>query len=198
MSVLELLNKRFATKKFLTDKKVSAEDLAYILECGRQSCSSFNIQPWKMIVVTNPEVRAKLAAAGYNQPQFTEASHLIVLCAVKDPAARIEKTAAMIAAAAGQAQADSWKGMVAGSYASPEKAAWLARQTYLALQAMILGAIDKGIDSCPMEGLDAKAWGEILGLSDATVLANLAIGYAAAPGHGKIRLQLEDIVEYRA
>jgi len=200
MSVLELLNKRFATKKFNTTKKVSDEDLAYILECGRVSCSSFNVQPWKFVVVSNPEIRAKLAAAGYNQPQFTEASHLIVVCEVKDPTARINRTAELMSAAASAEQAETWKGMVTGAYArmSPEgQAAWLARQTYLSLQAMILGATDKGIDSCPMEGFDAKAWGEILGLEDVTVLANLAIGYAEAPGHTKVRVPLEDIVEYR-
>ncbi|MEI7512220.1 MAG: NAD(P)H-dependent oxidoreductase [Candidatus Uhrbacteria bacterium] len=201
MSVLELLNKRFATKKFDSTKTISAEDMAYILECGRVSCSSLNTQPWKIIVVTNPEIRSKLAAAGYNQPQYTEASALLVLCAVKDPMGRVNTTTNLISASAGQEQADGYKNMVTGSLSrmdAPSTAAWLARQTYLCMQALILGAIDRGIDSCPMEGLDTNAWTEILGLQDATVIANIAIGYAAAPGYAKIRVPLEDIVEYRA
>lgn len=200
MSVLELLNKRFATKKFDTSKKVSDEDLAYILECGRASASSFNVQPWKFVVVTNPELRAKLAEAGYNQAQLTEASHLIVLCAVNDPLPRVDLTHDLIEKASGKEAADAWSGMLKGSigYKGDALAPWLARQSYLALQAMILGAIDKGIDSCPMEGFDAAKWGELLGLKDATVLANLAIGYAAEAGHPKTRLPLSELVEYRA
>lgn len=200
MTIHELLNKRFATKVFDASKKVSEVDLQYILEAARLSCSSANTQPWKVIVVTNPELRAKLREASYGQAQVTDASHLLVVCAMKDPMVRINKAAELITAAAGQEASAAYVKMVTGWIPPTPEAlhAWLSRQTYLALQAMILAAVEKGIDSCPMEGFNPAAYAEILGLTDCTPVSLLAIGYAVQPGHGKIRVPLEDIIETRA
>lgn len=201
MTIHELLTARFATKAFDTTKKVSEAELSYILEAARLSCSSFNTQPWKIIVVTNPDLRKRLCEeAGYGQPQMTEASHLLVLCTVNDPMTRINPTADLIAQAAGQESADAYKNMVVGAMpALPEaKFAWLSRQVYLALQAMILAAIERGIDSSPMEGFVPDGYAQILGLTDCRPTVLLAIGYAAKPGHPKIRVPLSDIVEVRA
>lgn len=200
MTIHDLLLKRFATKQFDPTRKVSDDDLNYILEAARLSCSSINIQSWHITVVTNPELRAKLIAASYNQPQVTQASHLLVLSTVKNPAMRIETTAALISSAAGPDSAASYLKMANGSVGANQGnlLPWLQRQTYLALQAMILAAIDRGIDSCPMEGFNPQAYAEILGLTDIIPTTLLPIGYAAAPGFRKIRVPLEDIVSYRA
>lgn len=200
MTIHELLNKRFAAKAFDTTKKVSDEDLSYILEAARLSCSSANTQPWKIIVVTNPELRVKLREAGYSQSQITDASHLLVVATMKDPMVRIHKTVELIAAAAGQEKADGYLNMVTGWIpATPEATlAWLSRQTYLALQAMILAASERGIDSCPMEGFDPAKFNEILGLTDCSATTLLTIGYATEPAFAKIRVPLTDIVETRS
>ncbi len=200
MTIHELLTARFATKAFDATKKVSDADLAYILEAGRLSCSSFNTQPWKFIVVTNPELRQSLRESGYGQPQITDASHLVVVCTMNDPMVRIDATTALIAQAAGQSSADSYKSMVTGSIPpSPEgKFAWLSRQVYLPLQAMMLAAAEHGIDTCPMEGFSSEAFTEKLGLTDCRPTVLLTIGYAAQPGHPKIRVPLSDIIETRS
>ena len=78
MTIHELLLKRFATKKFDPTKKVSDEDLQYVLEAARLSCSSSNTQPWHITVITNPELRAELRPVSYGQAQVTDASHLLV------------------------------------------------------------------------------------------------------------------------
>jgi nitroreductase len=199
MTIHELLLRRFATKKFDPTKKVSDDDLAYILEAARLSCSSANTQPWFITVVTNAELRAKLREAGYGQSQITDASHLLVLSCMKDPMVRIEKTAALIQEKAGAESAEGYKKMVTGWIpATPEGVfGWFKPQTYLALQAMILAAAEKGIDSCPMEGFNPGVFAELLGLTDKTPCALLPIGYAAEPGHPKVRVPMEDIVEYR-
>lgn len=200
MTIHELLTKRFATKAFDSTKKVSAEDLEYILEAARLSCSSANTQPWKLIVVTNPELRAKLREAGYGQPQITDASHLIVVATMNDPMVRINQTTELIVATSGQESADKYKAMVVGLIPQvPEAArAWLARQTYLALQAMMLAAAERGVDSCPMEGFSPEKATELLGLTDSTVTTLLPIGYTAQPGFSKTRVALKDMVEERA
>lgn len=200
MTIHELLLRRFATKKFDPTKKVSSEDLTYILECARLSCSSVNIQPWHITVVTNPELRAQLREASYGQPQVTDASHLLVLSCLKDATPRMEKVAQIIESTAGTSSAEGYKKMAIGAMAADaeKRFNWLKPQTYLALQAMILGAMDRGIDSCPMEGFSVDKITEIMGFTDKVPCALLPIGYAAEQGFPKVRVPMEDIVEYRA
>lgn len=200
MTIHELLLKRFATKKFDPTKKVSDADLTYILEAARLSCSSSNVQPWHITVITNPELRSKLREVSYGQPQVTDASHLLVLSCVKDAVPGIKTTTTLIEQAAGAASAESYNKMAMGTLLSKsedERLYWLQGQTYLALQAMILAAADRGIDSCPMGGFDPAKYAEILGFTDKLPTALLPIGYAAEPGFKKIRLPIETIVEYR-
>src|SRR5688572_7707489 len=82
--IIKALNWRYATKSFDQSKKVSEEDLNELLEAMRLSPSSFGLQPWKFIVVENKELRKKISEKAWHQPQVTEASHLIVLCAKTD------------------------------------------------------------------------------------------------------------------
>ena len=198
MSIKDLLLKRYATKKFDPDFKVSQEDLDYVLECARLSASSINVQPWVITVVTNPELRAKLREASYGQPQVTDGSALIILSVLKDPTVRIDRTAEIIAANSSQESADNFKKMANGwSRNGAEQALpWLQRQSYLALQAMILAAMDRGLDTCPMEGFDPVKYAEILGMTDAVPTALLPIGKALEPGHPKVRVPMEDIVRW--
>lgn len=199
MTIHELLLKRFATKKFDPTKKVSDEDLQYVLEAARLSCSSSNTQPWHITVITNPELRAKLRPVSYGQAQVTDASHLLVLSALNDATPRIMRTMELIREKAGEASAESYQKMANGSVpTAPEaRASMLKAQTYLALQAMILAAADRGLDSCPMGGFDAAKYAEILGFTDKTPVALLTLGYALEPGFAKIRVPMEDMVEYR-
>lgn len=198
MNIHELLSKRFATKRFDSTKKVSAEDLNYILEAGRLSPSSANTQPWKFLVISDLELRKKLQIASYDQPQIIEASHLIVLCTIKDPKIRINKVAEIISQSNPEAS-EKYLNMVNGWLPSDEIStlAWLKPQLYIALQSMMLAGIEKDIDSCPMEGFDAKQYAEILELEDCIPAVLLPIGYASMPGMPKVRVPLEDIVEYK-
>ncbi|WP_180266583.1 nitroreductase family protein, partial [Flavobacterium psychrophilum] len=75
---IENQNWRYATKKFDTTKKVSATDLETLKEAIRLSTSSFGLQLYKVIIVENPEVRAKLQPASWGQTQIVDASHLII------------------------------------------------------------------------------------------------------------------------
>jgi len=78
--VINALNWRYAVKQFNPEKKVSKEDLDTILGAVRLAPSSYGLQPLKILVVENPELRAELRSFSYNQPQVTDASHLLVLC----------------------------------------------------------------------------------------------------------------------
>jgi nitroreductase len=202
IAVIEtLLNQRFATKKFSTMRKVSQEILNYVLECGRLSASSYNSQPWHFTVVTNPDVRKALQAASGGQAQIVEASHLIIVSALKNPMMRVEQTAAALR--------DVFNAERAAGYTSTMTAVlknkaengtliyWAQRQSYLALQAMLLAAAERGLDSCPMEGFEPERYASILDLTEIAVpTAVLALGYADAPPPPKVRVPIEALVKW--
>jgi nitroreductase len=83
-TIIKSLNWRYATKSFDSTKKISEEQLNTILESMRLSASSYGLQPWKFIVVQNPDKRTALRAAAWDQPQVTDASAFIVLAVRTD------------------------------------------------------------------------------------------------------------------
>lgn len=196
MTIHDLLLRRFATKQFDSTKSVSEADLDYVLEAARLSASSFNIQPWRILVIKDNAIRAELRKASFGQPQITDASVLLVMCAVSDLKGRMEKVATIIEQKAGTESAATYRNMVSGvlQQDSAKTESWAQRQLYIALQAMMLAAAEKGLDTCPMEGFDPAAYAQILGISDAIPTVVLPIGYAVAPGYDKVRLPMEDIV----
>ena len=83
-SLLEQLNWRYATKKFDATKKIPPADWAVIEQALVLTPSSYGLQPWKFIVVTDPALKAKLRPASWNQSQVEDCSHLVVLTAKQD------------------------------------------------------------------------------------------------------------------
>lgn len=187
-NVLEALNWRYATKQFDTTKKLSPEQVATLKESLRLAPSSFGIQPWHFIVVENTELRTKLRAAGYDQPQFTDASHLIVLATEKNvDAVLIEKYLQSIATTKGIdiEHLAGFRGMLTGAIgAKGEEGArdWAARQVYIALGVLLTTAATLEIDAAPMEGFDPKAADEILGLEERGLQSRVvvALGFRLA------------------
>ena len=75
---IENQNWRYATKKFDAAKKITTEDLNLLKEAIRLSTSSYGLQPYKVIIVENPELRAKIQPVAWGQSQIVEASHLFI------------------------------------------------------------------------------------------------------------------------
>ena len=204
--IIKALNWRYATKTFNKDKKLSEEQVAKLLEAARLSPSSFGIQPWKFVVVTNPEIRAKLRAAAYNQAQITDASHLVVFTVVNDVnEAFVDKFIASTAKTRGL-PVDALKGygdMIKGSIKAKSPAEiknWAIHQVYIPLGIVLESAALDGIDACPMEGFDPQKFDEILGLDKLGVhsVALAALGYRASDEevkqYGKARFSKEEVV----
>ncbi len=178
-------NWRYATKKFDTSKKISNEDLATLKEAIRLSASSYGLQPYKVIIVENPELRAKLQPAAWGQSQITEASHLVVFANIVDFGE--EEIVAYfkdltetrnIPMEAVQGYADFMKSKVI-SLPAETKNTWTSKQTYLALGNLLNAAAELKIDVTPMEGFDPAQFNEILGLEKLGLSAVLvaAVGY---------------------
>jgi nitroreductase len=185
---LENQNWRYATKKFDATKKISDADLAFLKEAIRLSTSSYGLQPYKVFIVENPELRAKLVAASYGQAQVAEASHLLVFAnELNFGAEGIDQLANNISATRGlpleaiQGYVDYMKGNITGL---PEEVRniWTSKQTYLALGNLLNAAAELQIDVTPMEGFVPAQVNEILGLDKLGLNASLLapIGYRHA------------------
>lgn len=178
--IIQALSWREATKKFDTDKKLTESQLGTLLEAARLSPSSYGLQPWSFVVVTDPEVRKRLREFSWDQPQVTDASHLFVFAAKIPSDAMIDEYIADIAATRGIDVASlmqfehMMKSAISGK-SETERLDWAKRQVYLALGVVLTTAATLEINACPMEGFDAAKYDEILGLTEkglhATVIA---------------------------
>jgi len=206
MNTHEILHWRYATKKFDTSKNLPAEDLNYILEAGNLAATSYGLQPFGIVVVTDTEKKQTLMEAAYGQQHIAENGALLVLCArtdvnadfVAEFTARLERTRGLAAGAA-----DSYKDTMVGSIErrSPEEVlTWSQKQAYIVLGTMMVAAAEKLVDGCPMEGFDPLKFDEILGLTEHNLHATnlLTLGYRSAEDAtqhaAKVRRDLADIV----
>ena len=196
---------RHACKVFDDSKKVSKEDMRFILEAGQKSPSSFGMEAWKFLVITNEELKAKLRPSCWDQVQVTSCSHLVVVLAGIDsvkpesglPEARFKRREMP------QETLDFYLGLYArhleATLSSDENIyAWTAKQTAIAAGNMMTAGAIKGIDSCPIEGYDKNAVETILGLDTTKYQLSMLIpfGYRLNEQSTQIRLDFDEVVEF--
>ena len=93
MEFEQIVQERYATKLF-NGEKILESKVKKLLEMIRLAPSSFNIQPWAIKIITDPDVKEKLSSATWNQPQIVSCSHLLVFCAnsnIADHIGKLEK-----------------------------------------------------------------------------------------------------------
>ena len=200
MDFKKIVMERYAVKLF-DGIKIPEQKVKELFEMIRLAASSFNIQPWKIIVITNDELKEKLAPASWHQKQITTCSHLLVFCANKDIAGNIDLLEKeMIKNGANAESIKSYIQMMRDfekRLSDSEKLSWAQRQAYLALGNALNGAKALGFDSCPMEGFDSKEYSKILNLPQNLVPSALCpIGYAADKPKAKLRFPDKEVFEY--
>jgi nitroreductase len=184
-SFLENQNWRYATKKFDSTKKISTEDLNTLKEAIRLSSSSYGLQLYKVFIVENPELRAKIQPAAWGQSQVVDASHLIVFANQTDVSnedidgflANVAETRNIPESAL--AGYGGFMKNAIGAKSLEEKENWTSKQTYLALANLMNAAAELKIDVTPMEGFVPAQVNEILGFNELGLNASLIapIGY---------------------
>ncbi|MYN46831.1 NAD(P)H-dependent oxidoreductase [Pseudoduganella sp. FT93W] len=197
MTLIDKLNWRYATKKYDASKKVAADKVERILEAIRLAPTSSGLQPFEVLLVTNPEKRAQIQTVAWNQAQVTEASHLLVFAAWDNiTEARIDMMFDLTNEQRGfinegwEAYRKQLKGIVAarGDKANFDAA---ARQAYIALGVALVAAAEEQVDATPMEGFDPAAVDEILGLKERGLrsVVILPLGYRADDGDWLVNLK---------
>lgn len=196
---------RYATKKFDATKKVSTEDFEFLKEAIRLSASSYGLQPYKVFIIENPEIRAKIQPVAWGQSQIVDASHLVVFANIINfGETEIDASIKNMAETRGipvesvQGYADFMKSKIT---TLPEEArnVWTSKQTYLALGNLLNAAAELKIDVTPMEGFEPVAVNEILGFDKLGLNASLlaTIGYRheedATQHYAKVRKSNEEL-----
>ncbi|WP_396157398.1 NAD(P)H-dependent oxidoreductase [Flavobacterium sp.] len=198
-------NWRYATKKFDTTKKVSKEDLETLKEAIRLSASSYGLQPYKVLIIENREIRALLQPAAWGQSQIVDASQLIVFANITnfgdtdiDASLSLTTETRGLPADALNGYGDFMKSKI-GALSEDVRNTWTSKQTYLALGNLLNAAAELRIDVTPIEGFEPEKVNEILGLKqlglNASVLAT--IGYRheedATQHYAKVRKSNEEL-----
>lgn len=196
---------RHACKVFDDTKKISDEDIKFILEAGRKSPSSFGMEAWKFLVITNEELKAKLQPFCWNQPQITTCSHLVIVLtninSVKPqsglPEQRFKRREMP------QEKLDFYLDLYAkhlkNELSTDENVHhWTARQTYIAAANMMTAAAYIGIDSCPIEGYEKQKVEEVLNLDPTQYQLSMVLpfGYRINEQSTQQRLPFDEVVEF--
>lgn len=182
---IEHQNWRYATKKFDSTKKISNSDLETLKKAIQLATSSYGLQPYKVLIVENPEIRKQLQPASWGQSQILEASHLLVFANMTQINEAYIDAFFLNTSNTRNINIESLDGyksfMKNAILNMPEDkmAIWTSKQTYLALGNLINAAAELKIDVTPMEGFEPEKYNTILGLTEKGLNASLVatIGY---------------------
>ncbi len=185
MNIIESLEWRAAIKQFDPTKKVSQENVEELIKAANLTATSGGFQPFKLIVVSEGELKSKLANHAYGQPQVKDASHVLIFAVQTnidenivheyiDRAADVRK----VDKSAFEGYANSMKGYLS-SMDSDTRYAWSKNQSYIALGTLLTVAAEMRIDTCPMEGFEPLKFQELLDLESKNLMpvSILPIGY---------------------
>ena len=212
--ILNVFNFRHACKEFDPDKKIPEEDFQVVLETGRLSPSSFGFEPWKFVVLQNPEIREKLRTVSWGaQKQLPTASHFVIILArkaedMKPYSEYLRKFMKEIQHSNPEniqkrmARLESWQKEDFNLTTDRSIFDWAVRQSYIPLANMMTSAAFLDIDSCPIEGFNRSQVEDIL-LAEKIldpdhfgVACMAAFGYRKNPPPPKTRRQMTEVAEW--
>ena len=202
---LDAMAFRHACKVFDENKKISKEDIKSILEVARVSPSSFGMEAWKFLVITNKDLKAKLRPACWDQAQITSCSHLVVVLA-RINSVKPESGLPLKRFSRRDMPKDKldfylklYASHLENTLCCDENIyAWTSKQTYIAASNMMTYAATLGIDTCPIEGFEKDKVENILELDtkEYQVAMLLPFGYRINKQSTQLRLSFDEVVEF--
>jgi nitroreductase len=208
--LLDQLNWRYATKKFDPSQSIGADIWQALEQSLVLTPSSYGLQPWKFLVITDAQLKEQLKPLSWNQSQVTDCSHFVVFTIKKNLApADVDHFVETIASVRGVAveSLTGYRNMMVNDVVYGTRSLtvneWATRQVYIALGNFMTCAALLGVDTCPMEGIEPNNYDRLLKLPEqgfATVVA-CAAGYRAVDDKyadlAKVRYPQAEVVEVR-
>lgn len=200
---------RYTTKRFDSSKRIPEEEFQSLLEVLRLSPSSYGLQPWKFVIVDDKDKRLRIKECAWGQPQVTEASHLLVLCARTSISPEYIRKHIQIIALTRALDIHVLKNYehnmqeFVQSQNSQELISWIKRQLYIPLGMLLAECAHRKIDASPMEGFDVVRVNRELELEkeDVTAVALCALGYRSEDDRyasmSKVRFDSKDVFLFR-
>lgn len=210
MTLIENLNWRYATKQYDSTKKVSEEDINKIVEAARLAPTSSGLQPFRVLVITNSELRKKLSENALNPEVMVTCSHVLVFAAWDDYTnERVDTMFDRTTAERGlpQGRLSSYTDKIKAIFASQtaeENFNHAAKQSYIGLGMALAQAAELKVDSTPAEGFDNNLTDKILGLNERGLksVTLMYVGYRHKDDYlapmKKVRNPMEDFrIDYK-
>ncbi len=205
MSLIDNLNWRYATKKFDPNKKVDPTTLDFLKESIRLAATSYGLQPFKVMVIDDADIKKMLKPLSFNQPQITDASHLFLFCNLFDVSPEYIDQYVKLSAktrALDYSKMTGYSDFMKSSFgkmSAEEISVWAAKQAYIAMSNLLTACAELKVDSCPIEGFEKEAYNKALKLNDIQLESTVmvAVGYRseddATQFNKKVRLPETDL-----
>ena len=195
METFETIATRRSVKKFDPGHVMTEAEITRLMEAVILTPTSFNIQNWRFVLITDQEVKNQVRQKGYDQAQFSDCSLVVIICGDRNSYDQDPDRYWANAPAEARAAVVS---MIRGAYGSSEtlRRDENFRSGGLAGQTMMLAVREMGYDSCPMVGFDFEAVAEIIKLpADHDIIMAVTIGKALEPARIRAgQLPLEDVI----
>lgn len=209
-NLLDALKWRYAVKVFASDRRIAADTWATLEQALVLSPSSYGLQPWKFLVITDPALRSELRPFSWNQAQITDCSHLVVFLRLRTvnehnleellaETARVRQVPVDSLASYGELMR---KDLIEGPRSQLVNH-WSANQVYIALGNLLTSAAVLGVDTCPIEGFSPVDYDRILSLDSTPYQSTVvcACGYRSAEDRyatlAKVRFDSDEVIEHR-
>ena len=171
-NIIERLAWRYACKRFDPNEKLSSDQIAQLKEAFNLTATSFGLQPIKMMVIENADLKKELQAHAFHQAQITTCSHLLVICIEKEfGSAQIDAKFDLEKSTRGTSEeiVGKFRGQLKDMFAKKSEDQIRKEsmyQAYIALGNLMTVCAVLGIDSCPMEGFIPNEFDKTLGLHE--------------------------------
>ncbi len=206
MNLKEILNWRYSTKKFDTEKTLSENQVKNLLELTNLSASSYGLQPFKMVVVKDKELKKSLVASSYGQTNIENSSHLVVFAVRTDIDETFINNYITNISEKRNISTESLEGfkkMLINFFKNKDEYSiykWASDQVYIALGTFLVACASEKIDACPIGGFIPEKYDEALGLKKHNLKSVVvaAIGYRSEEDKyqhkEKVRSSLSDMI----
>ncbi|MFQ5476663.1 MAG: nitroreductase family protein [Nitrosopumilus sp.] len=174
MDTSEAIKSRRSIKRFDKNHKMSKDEINSLLELAILSPTSYNIQNWRFVIVTDQSIKDKLSELSHGQPQVSEASLVIVLCADLNS---WDKSPERYWMSLPEESRNSLVNSIRNSYSdkSEQQRDEAMRSCGMAAQTIMLAAKSMGYDTCPMKGFDYPAVGKLINLPDDHIISMMVV-----------------------
>ena len=181
----ELITSRTSANNYDTNRTLSKDEVAQLIQLATCSPTAFNFQNWKFIAVHTESAKQRLLPLAYRQPKIVDAAVTFIVCGTLEPHSGLPGVLqpSLDAGILDEATFNSWVGAANGMYGgnATMQRDEAVRSAAMAAMTLMLAAQGRGLVSCPMIGFDAAGVSAEFGLlaTDVPVML-VTVGHAAA------------------